>query len=224
MEPNELELREELLADSVPEPKAPPRGSKQALIDKIIELSERDQIPLDISNTKLKRMNKEQLTSLCADMVEKGVRKKLQRAVGAESDDETCIALGALRMLHDMAAMACEKGGNYMLTDYGYEIDGFSESLKQEPTSSAINGCLEEIAQENAEILEYVKSPYTRLFLCWTGGIAFSCRRVKQQNVTHMGPRTARRQNPVRRSGRRRPEDGQIHSNNPLAQPISKQV
>ena len=111
----ESELNEELLSADTPceqQDTGPRRNSKQGLIEKIIEISERDGIPLEHSNTKLKRMNKQQLTQLCADMVEKGIRKKMARSVGAAGDSDQAIALGALRMIHDVCAVGVQKGGN----------------------------------------------------------------------------------------------------------------
>ena len=83
MEPQEAEaLKDELLEarDFSSEQKAEPRrNSKQALIDKILEISE---IPLEHSNTKLKRMNKQQL----ADMIEKGMKRKMARTIGVDGN------------------------------------------------------------------------------------------------------------------------------------------
>ena len=67
----EAALRDELLEASVPvadtKAEPPKRNSKQGLIDKIVELSEKEGIPLEYSNTSLKRMNKKQLSSLLAE-------------------------------------------------------------------------------------------------------------------------------------------------------------
>ena len=152
MEPQEAEaLKDELLEsrDFSSEEKAEPRrNSKQALIDKIIEISERDNIPLGHSNTKLKRMNKQQLAELCADMIEKGMKRKMARTLGVDEDsDDRCMALGALRMIHDVCAVATERVGDSVLDDYGYTIEGFSHGLKEPTVSSAIDSCLQEIAR-----------------------------------------------------------------------------
>ena len=76
-------------------------------------------------------MNKTQLAELCAELVEKGIRKKMARCVRAESTDDRAIALGALRMVHDVCAIGCEKAANGFLESYEYSIDGFSESLRE---------------------------------------------------------------------------------------------
>ena len=187
MEPQEAEaLKDELLEarDFSSEQKAEPRrNSKQALIDKIIEISERDNIPLEHSNTKLKRMNKQQLAELCADMIEKGMKKKMARTIGVDEDaDDRCMALGALRMIHDVCAVATERVGDSMLDDYGYTIEGFSQGLKEPTVSTAIDSCLQEIAEENAELLEYVKSPYTRLLIAWGGCLDFLLSQKTKEN------------------------------------------
>ena len=220
MEPQEPDLNEELLAAAaqehaiVPEAKEPKRNSKQGLIDKILEISEREGIPLTCSNTKLKRMNKQQLSELCADLIEQGIRKKMARAVNSESTDDRTIALGALRMLHDVVAVGVEKGANSFTEPYGYTIDGFSENLKEPAVSSAIDGCLQEIADQNQELLEYVQSPYTRLMIAWGGALAFSCKRTNK-HVTFVESRPPRRQVPVRSGGSRRPTNGQVNPSNP---------
>jgi hypothetical protein len=177
-------LNNELLeaeTPSVEDLEPPKRNSKQALIDKIIEISEQDGIPLEISNTKIKRMNKQQLAQLLAEMIEKGVRKKLARTVGAVDDSEQAIALGALRMLHDVCAIGVEKASDAVLIEYGYTIDGFSHNLKEPTVSKAIDSCLEEIARENTELLEYIQSPYTRLMIAWGVLWLFPVVRYKRQ-------------------------------------------
>ena len=218
MEPREAEqLKDELLDahDFSSEDKAEPRrNSKQALIDKILEISERDNIPLEHSNTKLKRMNKQQLAELCADMIEKGMKRKMARTIGVDDDaDDRCMALGALRMVHDVCAVT-ERVGDSVLDDYGYTIVGFSQGLKEPTVSSAIDSCLQEIAEENAELLEYVKSPYTRLLIAWGGALTFCCRkRRKTINAPNVGPRALGRKNPIRDRGRGRASHGEKHAN-----------
>ena len=229
MEPQEAEaLKDELLEarDFSSEQKAEPRrNSKQALIDKILEISERDNIPLEHSNTKLKRMNKQQLAELCADMIEKGMKKKMARTIGVDEDaDDRCMALGALRMIHDVCAVATERVGDSMLDDYGYTIEGFSQGLKEPTVSTAIDSCLQEIAEENAELLEYVKSPYTRLLIAWGGALTFCCRKRQKKTIKHaanMGPPAIRRQNSLRGRGRGRASHGKKHADHvPLAEDV----
>ena len=217
----QADLNEELLEASVPDApvqaqKETKRNSKQALIEKILEISEREGIALEHSNTKLKRMNKQQLSELCADMIEEGIKKKMARAVGSESTDDRTIALGALRMLHDVCAVGVEKAGSGFAEKYGYTIEGFSDNLKEPSVSMAIDGCLQEIAEENQELLQYVQSPYTRLMIAWGGALAFSCRKsIKKRDVTHVGPPATGRKNALRGRGRGRPTDGKEHVSNP---------
>ena len=221
-------LREDLLEAAAPPPveedPAPKRNTKQALIDKILEVSQKENIPLEHSNTRLKRMNKAQLSSLLADIIEKGMRKKMARQVGVdESADSRTIALGALRMLHDCCAMGTEKLGNNFLETRGYEISGFCDALKEPAVSQCIDGCLLEIAEENQELLEYVQSPYSRLLIAWGGAIAFSCKK-KQRNVTNMGPMPAGCEAPVRSRMRRRTTSRQVDPMPPYPLPPVKEV
>ena len=215
----EAASQEHAVVQESKESKEPKRNSKQALIEKIIQISERDGIPLVCSNTKLKRMNKQQLSELCADMIEQGVRKKMAQAVNSESTDDRTIALGALRMLHDCIAVGVEKGGSSFAEGYGYTIDGFCENLKEPTVSAAIDGCLQEIADENHELLEYVQSPYTRLMIAWGGALAFSCKR-SNKHVTFVESRAPRQKGPVRRGGGRRTPNGEIHTSNSSSQSV----
>ena len=215
----EEDLRNELLEASKPPPaeKKERSNSKKALIDKIIEVSERDKGSCEYSRSRLKRMSKPQLTEYLADLIEEGMKQKMARTVGVDHDaDDRTIALGALRMLHDICASATEKGANTVLEPKGYTIEGFAESLKEPTVSQAIDGCLEEIAAENQDLLEYVRSPYTRLALPRGGAIAYSCRKTK--HVTHVGPPAPRKQNPIRSRPRRGPENGKI---NPPVPPVA---
>ena len=212
-------LNDELLEADVPqitESTGPKRNSKQSLIDTILQISEREGIPLEHANTKLKRMNKQQLGELCANMLEQGIRKKMARTVNAPDDSEASIALGALRMLHDVCAVAAEKSANIVLDDYGYSIEGFTDNLKEPAVSKAVDMCLEQIARENTELLEYVKSPYTRLMIAWGGAMAFSCHKV-QKDVTIVERRPARVESSVRGRCGGRPTHGQVYPSNPPA-------
>ena len=127
--PELSELKDDLLEAARPsqEPPEPKRNSKQALIDKILEISEKENLPIEQSNTKLRRMNKNQLGNLLAELIERGMQKKMARTIGVEEGaDRRTIGLAALRMVHDICAVGVEKGGNAMLEPKGYEIPGFS--------------------------------------------------------------------------------------------------
>ena len=105
------------------------RNSKDELIQKIIQLAENNDIPLKMSDTKLRRMNKQQLNELLAEVVETAMRNEMAKQVGAKPGaTDSVIALGALRMIHDIAAAGTEKTINIFLPDYGYEVDGFARN------------------------------------------------------------------------------------------------
>ena len=214
---DEQQLNDELLESAEPEsePEPPKRNTKQALIDKILELSSKENIPLQISNTKLKRMNKQQLAELCGDLIEQGMKKRMAESVGVDREcaDDRTIALGALRMLHDVCAMGVEKGSNSFLEPRGYTVNGFCEGLKEPTVSLQVDQCLQEIADENTEILEYVKSPYTRLMLCWGGALALNCRPCKKRktNVADLESGRSRKQGSLRSRRGGRPANGKEH-------------
>ena len=197
---NEEELREELLHEEPDEKQevAPKKNTKQALLDQIYKISERDGLPLNYTNSKLKRMSKSQLGRVLAELIEEGMKRKMAEQVGCDkhADDRT-IALGALRMLHDVVTVGVEKGGNMLLEPRGYKIEGFSDSLKEPQVSSVIDSCLAEIAEENTELLEYIQSPYARLGIAWCGSLAFCIRKKTQQNIKYNA--TTMESKPIRR-------------------------
>ena len=131
---------------------------------------------------------------------------------------EELIALGALRMIHNLAANATERGLNAVLPSYGYEVRGFSKTLDEPPVKEAVDACLEEIARES-DVLGYIESPYARLGIAW-GGALMTClgrkenkRYIpKRNNVTFVGPRPARRQNTFQPGPVRGSPDGKVVS------------
>ena len=52
-------------------PEKQKRNSKSELINRIVELSDKNNVELEYSDTKLKRMNKTQLQQIMADQMEK---------------------------------------------------------------------------------------------------------------------------------------------------------
>jgi hypothetical protein len=225
------ELKDELLeaaeppSESETEETQPKRNTKQALIDKIIEVSQREHLPMNLSNTKLKRMNKNQLSNVLAELIEEGLRKKMAQQVGVDdTSDRKTIALGALRMLHDVCALGTEKVGNSFLGDHGYEISGFNSALKEPTVSNCIDQCLAEIAAENQDILEYVESPYTRLAIAWGGALALSCRQKNKRNVTYVGPKPTHKKMPVRYRSSRGTTNGKVNADTPPSKTNVKQV
>lgn len=192
---------EELLNDEKSEtaPEKSKRNSKGELINRIVELSEKNKVDLEYSDTKLKRMNKTQLQQILADQMEKIMKAEVAETVGANRNaSEQVVCMHALRMIHDIAAKGFEVGGNKFANQYGYDITGFSENLKDPIVSEAVNQCLEEIALENADILEYVKSPYARLGLAWAGCLATCAKKrpIRNNNIARTSKQNAPRMEP----------------------------
>ena len=199
-------------------------NNKQGLIDKIVQVSEKHNIPLEHSMTKLKRMSKKDLAKLLAELIEKMMKKEMARQVGVEgTTDERVIALGALRMVHDICAKGAEEGLNQVLPKYGYHVDGFTNKMKDPTISQQIDQCLAEIAEEN-DVLQYIQSPYARLGLAWVSALSMTVRRKpreewdkknkrnsKNKHVTFVEPRPLR-PNPVQLRAMRRPENGKVDS------------
>ena len=137
-------LNNELLAAGVQEshpqsPKKVLRNSKDSLIDKIITVSEKYELELKHSDTKLKRMNKKQLAMVLAEVIEESVKIDMCKQVGcAPGADAKVMGLAALRMMHDLCASGVEKGAQHFLPPYGYELDGFAMSLKEPACKQAI--------------------------------------------------------------------------------------
>ena len=186
---NEVLLQEtDEKSDKTDEQKAK-RNSKAELIKRIVEISEKNKVELEYSDTKLKRMNKNQLQQILADQMEKVMKAEVAETVGANRNaSEQVVAMHALRMMHDIAAKGFEVGGDRFANQYGYTISGFTENLKDPIVNEAVNQCLEEIALENADILEYVKSPYARLGLAWAGCLATCAKRVRPNRINNIAP------------------------------------
>ena len=58
------------------------RNSKSALLEKILQVTEKYELDLDYSDTKLKRMNKGQLTKVLAEIIEESVKIDMCKQVG----------------------------------------------------------------------------------------------------------------------------------------------
>ena len=153
------------------EPVAPKRNSKEDLICKIHKVVDQYELEFPLSDTKLKRMTKQQLTQLLAKQVEEGVKCDMARSVGVDPRaNGKAIGLGALRMIHNIAAAGFEKGFNTFGPGLvGYRLDGFTEGLQDPTSQQAIDACLTEIARESPEILDYFESAWARLGLVWMG-------------------------------------------------------
>ena len=155
-------LNNELLNAGSPKKKdeSAKRNSKTALIEKIVQVSEKYNLELEYSDTKLKRMNKDKLAKVLAEVIEESVKIDMCKQVGCEPGaSPKVLGLAALRMMHDICATGFEKGAQQVLPQYGYDIEGFSDTLKEPMVSQAIDQCLTEIAAESPEILQYFESP-----------------------------------------------------------------
>ena len=170
-------LNDELLRKDH-KPGSPRRNTKEFIIEKILAVADENHLELQVSNTKLKRMNKEKLNALLGEMLAESVKVQMKEAVHASSTDDSVIALASLRMVHDIVATGVEQGLNSVLPPYGYRVDGFARGLKHPVTSQCIDDCLKEIAAEN-DVLQYIKSPYARLAIAWSGSMVGSIRRVR---------------------------------------------
>ena len=209
----DIQLNDELLLDEVIS-EEPKRNSKQDIIAKIIKCCEDGEVELPYSDTKLQRMTKQQLCKLLAECIDKKVRNHMAAQVGAKSGaSDSVIALGALKMIHSIAANSAQNTINLLLPDYGYEVVGFTESLKEPAVDQAITMCLEEIAADS-DILQYVESPYTRLAIAWSGALmSFIKKRrpiIKRNYATRLEPRSNRTENSVQLGPGRGPKDGKI--------------
>ena len=189
------------------------RNSKNSLIEKILQVSEKYELELEYSDTKLKRMNKNQLTKVLAHIIEESVKIDMCKQVGcAPGASPKVMGLAALRMMHDICATGFEKGAQAFLPKYGYDIEGFSECLKEPTMSQAIDQCLTEIAAESPEILQYFESPYARLALSWSGAL-LSCikKRTVIQNASNVGSRNSAFGGSLRNRMRGGPPDREEH-------------
>ena len=219
-QPNLIQLNNELLEQPKEERAEPKRNTKESLIDRILSTAEENNLELTFSNTKLKRMSKKELGQLLGQLTEEVVRQQMAQSVNSKGTSEKAIGLATLRMCHDMLAMAAENGMNQCLPSYGYQVDGFCETLKEPTVSQCVDECLEEIARDS-DILQYIESPYARLGIAWAGALAATVRPVRRQQFlphekgklnhvrfANMGPPKARGPQTVQRGAGRRPENG----------------
>ena len=177
---SEEKLNNELLEADVAESETvqPKRNSKDDLIMKIINACADNQLELEHSNSKLRRMTKDQLCKILAEKIELGVKNQMAAQVGAKANaPDSVIALGALKMMHNICANTAERGLNMVLPKYGYKVKGFSDSLKDPAVNEAVEQCLAEIAAES-DILKHIESPYVRLAIAWGGALVTSVQRV----------------------------------------------
>ena len=213
-------LNDELLQAPKPENPEPKRNTKEALIERILTVAEENDMELTFSNTKLKRMSKEKLGKLLGELTAEVVKKDMASAVGAKGTSDKAIGIATLRMCHDMLAMATENGLNQCLPRYGYQVDGFCDSLQNPTVSKAVDECLEEIAA-TSDVLQYIESPYARLAIAWGGALASTVRPYRRQEyplqyqrdvrAAPMGPPTANRAQTLQHRPGRRPQARQVN-------------
>jgi hypothetical protein len=110
MELSTAELNDELLEPGTPPSQEPKRNSKDGLIQKILQICEENHLELVESNSKLRRMTKQQLAELLAAKIEQSVKNQMAEQVGVKAGSSNdVIALGALKMVHTIAAGSAEK-------------------------------------------------------------------------------------------------------------------
>ena len=211
-------LNDALLTEE-PDTGEPKRNSKDDLIHKILLCAGDNDVRLEYSDTRLRRMTKKQLIEVLADTMEKSVRNQCAKQVGAKPGAaDTVIALGALKMIHTIAASTAEKGLNVFLPRYGYEVEGFAKSLKEPAVDEAISMCLAEIAAET-DVLSYVQSPYARLAIAWSGALVTSMKKTNRNRnrlyAPNLEPRPLGGKNPLQPRASRRPEAGEEHRRKP---------
>jgi len=192
-------LNDELLSSAKPhveeKVKSPKRNSKDNLVEKITKISQENNIELE-SDTKLRRMNKNQLKKKLAEVTSEAVRNQMCESVKAKPGScDSALGLAALRMVHDMLAMSTEKGANMVLPQWGLEVSGFVDSLRVPMVREATDAAILEIAQ-NSELLSYVESPYARLLIAWSGAFIKSVRK-KREHADELESPENYRENPV---------------------------
>ena len=202
------------------EPEIPKRNSKDALRANILRVVDKYDLDFPYSDTKLKRMNKEQLTKLLAQVMEESVKQDMAKQVGVDPKaPQALISLGALRMVHNIAARGVEKAwNNFAVEPTGLEIDGFASTLTHPEVAKTVDECLLEIADQNPEVLQYFESPYSRLALIWVGVLSST---LKKAHVQKFRPRERERPVARRASSGRSEEKRQEHSpNEPRVQTV----
>jgi hypothetical protein len=223
MEVNHEKLNDELLKveeeGSPKKVKVPKRGSKDKIIHNILKIDEEYNLELEYSDTTLRRMNKEKLTKVLAECMERCVKIDMAKSVGVDPRaNGKCITLGALRMLHNLCATGFERSFNAFGSKYvGYEVEGFASSMNDPAIQSSVDEILTEIAAENPEVLQYFDSPYTRLALIWSGALiqCLKKKRLRENGMSNMEPTPRARPAPSRPSSGRKPPVRKEHSNLP---------
>ena len=208
-----MDLNNELLQSPQKTVQSPKRNSKLHLIKRITELCEKTGIELEESDSKLKRMNKEQLQKKLAQVMEKEIKMKMTEQITGQKIPEasnTVLSIGALRMCHNIICQGSETLYNKIGAPYvGYELDGFAQNIRKPQYQETIDEILLEISQENPEILKYFESPYARLAMLWFSCCAMSMKKISvKRNVRNLGQHQIERT--LRSEPSRRPEARQV--------------
>ena len=213
MEGPDLEaLNDQLLTgDDEAKEEGPRRNTKDDLIEKLERLANEANLDL-VAKSRVRRLTKTQLKQLLGRKMEEAVRGQMAEQDGVKQGaGDSVIALGALRMIHDLCAGLTEKGINSAGARYGYSVEGFAASLKEGTTREAVDACLQEIAA-TTDVLGYIESPYARLAICWGSAMIGTLKRASLTkngaNASGLGPRATGREDPLQRSSRRRAADG----------------
>ena len=213
-----MELNNELLKEEPEEtPKSPKRNTKHHLIKRILELGEKTGIEIEESDSKLKRMNKEQLQKKLAEVMEKELRAKMAEQFTGQKTSEasnTVLSIGALRMVHNIVVKGCGTLYNKVGAPFvGYELCNFSQNMSSPQFQETIDEILVEISNENPEVLQYFESPYARLAMVWLSVAMMSLKKrvVKKKDVQQMEPRNTH--SAFRNGPNRRQENGKVNRN-----------
>ena len=120
-----------LLVEKKPEPKDAKRNSKQELIQRILDLVKKNNIEIDYSDSKLKRMTKTQLQEVLGTVMEKIMQSQMAEQLGCDrSATDQVMAMAALRMIHDIAANGFESGANFVAHDTATPATASQRPLK----------------------------------------------------------------------------------------------
>ena len=79
---------DQLLQDEKSQPNdgPPKRNSKGELIRRILDIAEKNEIELEYSDTKLKRMTKQQLMEVMGEVMEKAMRSQMAQQMGCDKN------------------------------------------------------------------------------------------------------------------------------------------
>ena len=162
---------------------APRRNTKGDIIAQIWQLKDTANLPMEHSETALRRKSKNELSEILATMMEDASRKALAKTVGAVDDQPSSIQIAALRMMFDTAVSGLEKGSASILPAMGYSAEGLLKNSQTDPTSAVINQCLREITILNPTILSKVASPYVRLSMAMISVCVTTIHEVPVENL-----------------------------------------